>query len=295
MFHFDSHDIDWNVWTALFYYVVGIGLAVSPFVLGWRGPVVAIVIALCPILTVAYWWLQRKLAFQQAGLPYLFRLANFRVPLEQPSIETVCALANFRNSRVPLWKVLLGRSTEGHPTNPGARHILITGGLGAGKTSLCVGIGTEFAFSLKKCRYLSAVKLVELVLGKKTTRPVDPTAQYDVEVDDGRYLWMLPKCDMVIVDDVDVGVKLSDNDAQDLPSHLIHPDALKKMLSLNSELGPAPLSWLGGTDRRSVWVIGNAREENAWREVIAALLGISERDIATVHVAGFPAAAPNAL
>jgi hypothetical protein len=28
-------------------------------------------------LAIGVWWLRRKIAFQQAGLPYLYRLANF--------------------------------------------------------------------------------------------------------------------------------------------------------------------------------------------------------------------------
>ena len=176
VFPFDSGDIDWSVWTALFYYVVGIGLGASPFIWGWRGPIVVFVVAFIPIVTVGVWWLQRKLAFQQAGLPYLFRLANFKRTLQPRSVNLVRALANYRDRRVPLLDVLLGRSTEVDLTNPDARHILITGDLGAGKTSLCVGIGVEFALSLKRCRYLSAVKLVELVQGKDTRRDAAETA-----------------------------------------------------------------------------------------------------------------------
>jgi hypothetical protein len=97
---------------------------------------------------------------------------------------------------------------------------------------------------------------------------------------------MLPNCDLVIVDDVDVGVRVGE-----VGSHLIHPEALAETLTLNAGSGRSPLAWLG--DRRSVWVIGDVSQESAWRSAIARLLGIQAREIATVHIGSSPSPTPN--
>ena len=73
IFPFDSSDIWWNVKTALLYFGIGGVWAVAAFTPGpWL--LFALVASLWPGGFVAYWWLRRKLAFQQAGLPYLYRL-----------------------------------------------------------------------------------------------------------------------------------------------------------------------------------------------------------------------------
>jgi hypothetical protein len=233
---------------------------------------------------VAYWWLKHKLAFQQAGLPYLFRLANFDAKVDSGSKELLERFAGYRNKRVTPLDVLLGRD-PGPSKDPAFRHILVTGDLGSGKTSLCVGIGTEFALSLKKCRYLTPVKLVELIVDDAPRK----SGAGDIEFVDGLNLWTLDKCDMVILDDVDVGVSKTREAAERLATNLINPDHLGKCLT--QARGRSPLAWLGG--RRSVWVIGDAAGREDWRKVIAGLLDVSPDAIGVVHVGGRPAVAPS--
>jgi hypothetical protein len=272
-FPFDSGDIDWNVTTALIYFGIGGLLALGAFLVWWL-PLAVLVIVLYPALAVAFWWLQRKLAFQQAGLPYLFRLANFTRRLECKLLNLVQELANLSDRKVELRDVLLGRPTE-RKGRPDVCHILITGTVGAGKTSLCVGIGTEFAFALNRCRYLSASKLVEQVLDP-------PNTQGDREYDDGRYLWALKSCDLVIADDVDVGTSAGKNGPTEPPSHLINPLDMVKALTLPD--APVPLAWLA--PKRSVWVIGSGSEPNAWRNAIAQLMGVETGMIGIVELRG---------
>ncbi|PDT21811.1 hypothetical protein [Rhizobium hidalgonense] len=268
-FPYDSGDIDWNITTALIYFGIGGLLGLAAFIRWWL-PLVVLAAVLYPALAVAFWWLQRKLSFQQAGLPYLFRLANFARPLECELIKLVTELSDLKDRRVTLLDVLRFRPTE-QKGSPATRHVVITGSIGAGKTSLCVGIGTEYAFALNRCRYLSATKLVEQVLDP-------PVRGGGREYADGRYLWALDSCEMVLVDDVDVGIGSREGEHR----HLIEPiDMLNTLVRTNE---PSPLGWLGS--KRSVWVVGDPRAAEDWREMIAQLIGVTTHDVGIVWLGG---------
>ena len=277
VFPFDSGDIVWNVKTALLYFGIGglLGLAASIF---WKLSLAALLLALWPAAAVAYWWLRRKLAFQQAGLPYLYRLANFTSPLEADLKDTVAAIASLRNSRVDLLDVLIGRDRATKPEEPAIRHLLITGPLNAGKTSLCVGMGTEFAFALGKARYLSAQKLIELVLSEKTSGGAR-------DYDDGRILWGWQDCDLLLIDDVDAGVSVLGS-AGPKSGHFIQPESFGKALSADRST-PA-LQWLRA--RRSVWVLGDPSQAGSWRQAIAGLMGAAETEVGLASLELAPAA-----
>ncbi len=270
IFAYDSGDIEWNVTTALIYFGIGDLLGFCAFVIWWL-PLIALAVALYPALAVAFWWLQRKVAFQQADLPYLYRLANFSQPLATELVKLVEELSNLSDRRVALWDVLTCQKTE-RKGDPKIRHIILTGAVRAGKTSLCVGIGTEFSFALNRCRYLSAAKLVEHMLDP-------PEKQGDREYADGRLLWALEYCDLVLVDDVDAGVT---GGVGELTRHLVDPNHMTQMLMTNG--APSPLRWLGG--KRSVWVIGGRDQVEAWRTAIAQFMGIEIDQIGIVWLGG---------
>jgi hypothetical protein len=185
-------------------------------------------------------------------------------------------LCNLKQRKVSYWKVLFGLDTvPDHPPLP--RHILITGPLGAGKTSLAVGIGTEYAFALGIGRYLSAAKLVQLA--------ADPASMpaNQMEYDDGRVLWPWRQSKLTIVDDVDAGVAT----AGGIDTGLIRPEDFVKALTVS---GTDTLKWLG--QERSVWVVGDIAGAEAWRTAIASVIGLEPTDVLVVQLAPMVSATP---
>jgi len=262
VFFFDSADLTWNVKTALFYFGVGGALATSAFI-GVFCIVITLLVALYPMLRIGYWWLRRKLAFQQAGLPFLYRLANFPTDLDDYEKNAITELSNLKNRRVDFWKVLLGIDSI-KANNPRHRHLLIAGELGAGKSSLVVGIGTEFAFALGIGRYLTATKLVQLLV-----KGVDQSST--MEFKDGRVLWPLRQCDLIVVDDVDSGVYMT--------HQLNSPENLTKAVG---DSDSSALQWIG--ERRSVWVIGDTSQAAGWQQAISRLIGVDPDEILIVKL-----------
>ena len=275
-FPFDSADITWNVKTALLYFGIGGTLALGALI-HWMLLVVALILALWPAYRVAFWWLRRKLAFQQAGLPYLYRLTNFSGVIADDAVEAVKGVCDLKERPIVLWKVLFGQDVIEKAAPMTVQHFLITGPLRSGKTSLAVGIGTEFAFALGIGRYLSAAKLMELKTG-----PPDDTKSVpsEMDYDDGRVLWPLAECDLLIVDDVDGGLPTGTVPA----ISAIRP--VEFAAALRERHGPAPLEDMRG--KRTVWVLGNTTMADEWKEVIADLMGNGPDEIMTIELQAAP-------
>lgn len=199
----DRKDLRDNAVAATYYMVVG-GLIGLLAVLGGRlwpllplgGAIIAVIaIAIAFALAIvlpALYWLRQKIRFQQVGLPFLFRLPEFKLASFDPNIAK--RIDDF-----------IRNSGDAAP-----KHIAIVGELSSGKTSLAVGIATEAAFNNKKARYLTLDKLQQIA--RLAEEPPSPR---------NTRLWPWRESQLVVIDDVVSGIP--DSVAE-------HPDQLLREL-----------------------------------------------------------------
>jgi hypothetical protein len=161
------------------------------------GPLSLIVCALLTVLASRK-WLFEKLLFQQAALPFLYRLANFPDMISGAS------------SRDP-YEVIKELADPGNKQ----QHLIISGIPGSGKSTLAVAIGTEFAFKLGLCRYLSMVHLLDSLNPPPQPPPPRKIDPVNEEFDSGRVLWRWNKVNLLIIDDVDDIARVAHNAKKD--------------------------------------------------------------------------------
>jgi hypothetical protein len=263
VFQFNALEIFYNTFTAVFY--IALGAVVAGF--GLLNPafgLIAIPVTAVPALALGYAWLRRKLTFQQAGLPYLYRLANFPNPIPRATAEFIVGLS------------------KPSPTGAApalADHLLIAGPLESGKSSLAIGIGTEFAIRMGIGRYTTLTKLLEAVLKK---------GEWDKpEFDDGRILWPWQTSDLLIVDDVDV---LSDDISgkSDFSARSATVETARRVAQCHVDVlrERIPAVLLDALKyRRTVWVVGDIDdgELKRWQGLIAGLIGVPTDRVRTLR------------
>lgn len=264
LFPLNTRELWWNVATALFYIGAGAVVAGAAGLGGWHA-IIALVVLLVPAAILVIWWVRRKMTFQQVGLPFLFRLTNLcsKFSAGVDHRDTVIALST--PERV-------------NPLPPTIRHVLVTGSVGSGKTCLACGIGTEYAFRLGIARYTTLTKLFEATADclPKTT-PDKP--HVDLEEQDGRVLWPWRDVDLLIVDDVDALLVEPPLPAFDKDSY-VEAAVTKRaddQVSLR-EIVRHQLTIVGierFKPRRTVWIVSDPEEAEAWRDTIAQSLGLS--------------------
>jgi hypothetical protein len=242
-FVFNAGEVFHNCVCACFFVISGALIALAGVYRIWAG-VAAFVVLGAIAAVVAYWWLQRKVAFQQADLPFLYRLAKFPRNFADAQAEDV------------LHALICG--------TPSHRHVMIGGPLDSGKTSLAVRIGTEAAFRLQIARFTTLVKLSQtgasLISGKPIAGP-----RPDTTFDDGRVLWPLDDVDLLIVDDLDGGL---------VGPAPIEPEKIRAALLE----APGPGFFAKYAARRTVWIAGVEDRVSAWRQVIADLVADGNAD-----------------
>jgi hypothetical protein len=124
-------------------------------------------------------WLRQKIVWQKAGLPYLFRIAEAPPTMEDEDARK-------------LYEVI----TKTPPPEMAPMPIVIGGPIGSGRTELCAGIGTEFAFKSSTVRYLSFATLLEFAARSQNPDFFDESGPANIAY------WAWSKAQVVIIDDI---------------------------------------------------------------------------------------------
>jgi hypothetical protein len=286
-FPFDNGEILWNMGTAVLYIGLGVAIAGPAVVLSRRWdsqPALALVplLLLIPVAVVAglvgVWWLRRKITFQQAGLPMMYRLAIF---------------PNYLGEGAELKANIAYIDALIDPRQPSGRHLVIAGPPLAGKSSLATGVGTEFAFKEGIGRYTTLIKLLE-------AEPVrNPESDSPSEFQDGRILWPLQSADILIVDDVDYLSGFQARVKRRMATEAVgagagHRSESARRVTEHEELAGDPTEAIHEVElalrdrlpasfraelakRRSVWVVGDGSEAIAlaWATMVRQVLGLT--------------------
>jgi hypothetical protein len=172
-FRFDGLDVASDAATAVWFITVGIVVALVSFYEPWAALAALGAGVVCSLVPALH-WLKRKLCFQQAALPFLFRLADFSGSFAPNAADGVKTINDY----------LADGQSE-------IRHLFIFGQRGAGRTSLAVAIATEHTFCVHSARYMSWAKFMETA--QDTAEP---------EIQDGLRVWPWRTSDIVVLDDV---------------------------------------------------------------------------------------------
>ena len=273
MFKFNGLEIFYNTFTSVFY--IALGAVVTGFgLLNPKYGLFAILIAGVLAFSFGYAWLRKKLTFQQAGMPYLYRLANFPGLIGKQDAQCIVNLSKpeVRDAKGKIVESSKPATSDAKTTD--YKHLIIAGPLDSGKSCLAVGIGSEFAIRMGIGRYTTLVKLLEAVLKK---------GEWDKpEFDDGRILWPWQTSELLIVDDVDVLSDHISNTPTDIASERgiaqCRVDALKSRIP--------PELRLALKNRRTVWVVGDIDdgELKRWKAMIADLIDVPLVQVGTLRL-----------
>ena len=239
----DKCDLVADATMATFYMVLGAAFAygaLERYSAWWSLAWLALALPCVP------WAMRQKMYFQQAALPYLFRLPEF------PAASAGKAVGDLVDHFLD------------HVGPQSFRHLAITGTPGSGKTSLAVGIGTEGAFAGHIVRYITCTKLQEIGTKKEQA----PSRNL--------VLWPWTASELLIIDDVALD-PLSKPEIVEAPkpsgSRLRARDIVAALKPLGSNLRA----------RNTVWVLDdNPDAAAAWRAAIAEILGIPVNDVDSI-------------
>jgi len=180
---------------------------------------------------------------QEAQFPFHYRLSQWVIHLENHNANTV--------------QQFLLSTKQG-------RHLLVFGNDLPQKASLCVGIATELAFKQQRCLYLTAMKLLTMLVQEMTD------SNHSLEE---QSLWSWRDSSVLIIDDV--------NPSHDCDEDVFTPNVFLQNIN-HQQWGEQNKQAL--CNKNVIWVLGNgAREHQQWKTMLLDI-GISQEDIATVHL-----------
>ncbi|MCF8339825.1 MAG: hypothetical protein K9I82_02535 [Chitinophagaceae bacterium] len=206
----------------------------------------ALLISLVALLFIAlyptYYWYLSKMYLQNAKFPFQFRLSQW-----------MGSITN--NDRKKLYQ-FLHQSSNGN-------HLFILGARKTGKTSLAVGLSSEFSITNKACYYVTAMKLFNIL----------DVSEAELN-EDKNQIWNFRNSNILVIDDINPSL-------EDCPK-LVTPTLFYTMLCSNENTRLENEKLL--IDKNTIWVLGKDFENlKSWMQMLEQF-GVKRDNIFSINL-----------
>ena len=206
--------------------------------------IVLVVLVIYLVFATRYWYITKMYQFY-ARFPFQFRLSQWLFGIDA---EDKLKVENF-----------LGLKNSGN-------HLLIFGSLGAGKTSLGVGILNELSIKNNTCLYVNAIKMFNYFFKDED------------DVLESHEIWNWETVDFLMIDDI--------NPSEPIQDELISPTKLLSFidtLKLENKKNRKILK-----NKNIIWILGSnqsldGKKTNKWKEMLQHI-GVEEHKISTINL-----------
>ncbi len=229
--------------TDLGFFAFGILAALLTFFQNLVIGLMLIVVVVFLIRQCVYWYLS-KIYLQRAVYPFQFRLSQWNEKLSSAHKLDI--------------KKFMDAPYSG-------THLLVFGEDDNEKIHICVGIGSEISYDLKKCRYLTAMKVFECFYREQAK---DSPSSH-------KFCWNWEEAELLIIDDINPS-------HSDIPEVITAPEFLKM---IDAKFGNRNRQRL--MERKIIWMMGNENnpktEQKAWNEMLVTI-GVAPKNIITINL-----------
>jgi hypothetical protein len=246
----DWANIGFDTFTDLCFFWLGAFSASLYLLFSWVA--VSMILILIGILCFcASYWYVTKMYLQEARYPFQYRLSQWNFDIAPNEQKTIL---NFLHEK----------------DRP--RHLLVFGTQGSGKTSLCVGLGTELSIKRNACSYVTALKLYSMFF-EPPDKPIDSRKPVT-------NIWGWRDSSIIIIDDINPG--------QPVMNELVSPMDFLQMM--NTVSPPFDLNREVFQKSTVIWVLGSNDSKSTllaeWRNILINRLGIKPENISSIDLYG---------
>lgn len=188
------------------------------------------------------YWYPAKIYLQRALYPFQYRLSQWTSYM---SDENKNRINEFMESDAP-------------------KHLMVFGENDDEKIRMCVGIGSETSYQLKKCRYITAMKLFECFYRE--------TSEENGLSDAHSWNWLAAQ--LLIIDDINPS-------ACNIPNIISTQEFYSNLVAKNAERNKTTL-----INKKVIWVLGDedrGKEEKEWKALLKEI-GVHESNIITINL-----------
>lgn len=180
IFPLNTSELKKNILNVLYFVTYGCIVGITPFIFSLYPnlfnsflPFTTLIIGFIPTYFIIHYWISKKICFQQAGLPYTFRLSYYNKTKIINENAAITYINGFMKGNI--------------------NNLIISGPMRSGKTSLATAIGTELSFSRAKIRYFN---LFDFIYSTNETK--------NEKIHNAYILWFWKDADVLIFDDASV-------------------------------------------------------------------------------------------